>query len=513
MCRFLAFVCIICADLLFSSYCLAGTLTPYPVRPPVGLGWPSNPKDLIIVNGKLLFFAFTAPSTMDPTLWVSDGTANGTVEIYRTAPEWNEVYYRKFTKIGSTLYFSGSRNAYSDVELWKSDGTSEGTAIVSDIYPGSGSSSPSYLTDVNGTLFFVAGDGAGKKGVWKSDGTTSGTEFIGKVSISSISASEFVNVGGTLYFPANDNFGAELWKSDGTAGGTAMVADINPSGPSAPAELTAVGNELYFTALSDSRQHIWKTDGTVAGTVKLTDRFRIGGLDRPTSLVNVGADLFFTAFDRSTGTELYTSDGTEAGTAMVRDIYPGTFPPDFMGGEGNSSDPQNLTNINGTLYFTANDGVHGRELWKSDGTAAGTSMVIDLTPGSASTGFYYNGFTISSCEFLAVSNHLFFTAITRSTSGTKFDHSLYVTDGTAEGTSEVFTFSNIGMTVPLISELTFDGQRLYFRAAINYVGSGVPNQFALFAVDVVPEPTALGLLVFGLCGISAIRRSSTSCQE
>ena len=55
---------------------------------------------------------------------------------------------------------------------------------------------------------------------------------------------------------------------------------------------------------------------------------------------------------------------------MVKDINPGSGGPD----------PYHLTNVNGTLFFAGNDGVHGRELWKSNGTAAGTVLVKDINP-------------------------------------------------------------------------------------------------------------------------------------
>ncbi len=77
------------------------------------------------------------------------------------------------------------------------------------------------------------------------------------------------------------------------------------------------------------------------------------------------------ANDGTSGIELWKSDGTAAGTVLVKDIRPGIF----------NSNPLSLTNVNGTLFFAANDGVTGFELWKSDGTAAGTVMVKELTPG------------------------------------------------------------------------------------------------------------------------------------
>ena len=81
--------------------------------------------------------------------------------------------------------------------------------------------------------------------------------------------------------------------------------------------------------------------------------------------------LYFSANDRTHGYELWRSDGTEAGTVIVKDIYPGR----------DWSEPASLTDVGDTLYFDAYDGIHGHELWTSDGTAAGTVMVKDIYPG------------------------------------------------------------------------------------------------------------------------------------
>ncbi len=101
----------------------------------------------------------------------------------------------------------------------------------------------------------------------------------------------------------------------------------------------------------------------------------------PRSLVNVNGTLYFQATDNVTGAELWKSDGTAAGTVMVKDIRSGSL----------SASPAALTNINGTLYFGANDGTNGTELWRSDGTAAGTVMIKDIRSGSGAA--YLGGFT------------------------------------------------------------------------------------------------------------------------
>src|SRR6266571_4778448 len=92
----------------------------------------------------------------------------------------------------------------------------------------------------------------------------------------------------------------------------------------------------------------------------------------PHGLTDVNGTLFFAAEDPTNGRELWKSDGTAAGTVLVNDITPGS------GGSG----PDELTIVNGTLFFRAFDPTDGYELWKSDGTAAGTVLVNDIAPGS-----------------------------------------------------------------------------------------------------------------------------------
>ena len=137
-----------------------------------------------------------------------------------------------------------------------------------------------------------------------------------------------------------------------------------------PLQLTKFQDSLFFTANDGaSGRGLWKTDGTEAGTslVKM-----IGPEYNPTVLESlvIGNTLYFTADDGQNGVELWSSDGTAAGTRMVKDIRPGS-----------GSNPRYFAGVNGMLYFGAVDGVHGEELWKSDGTEAGTVLVKDLTPG------------------------------------------------------------------------------------------------------------------------------------
>ncbi len=91
------------------------------------------------------------------------------------------------------------------------------------------------------------------------------------------------------------------------------------------------------------------------------------GSSFPNQIINIDNILYFVANDGITGEELWKSDGTNAGTFLIKDIDP-----------EDTSVVENITNVNGTLFFTAHDGITGFELWKSDGTESGTKT-HDLT--------------------------------------------------------------------------------------------------------------------------------------
>ncbi|MEK6271497.1 MAG: hypothetical protein AABM42_02470, partial [Actinomycetota bacterium] len=176
--------------------------------------------------------------------------------------------------------------------------------------------------------------------------------------------------------------GRELWKSNGTAAGTVLVKDINlPGGggsiDSSPAELTNVAGTLFFRALETNGIELWRSDGTAGGTKLVKNIAPSNGWSTPDHLTNVAGTLFFSADDQSTyGRELWKSDGTAAGTKIVKDISSGA------GGASTDSSPAELTNVAGTLFFRAGEATNGIELWSSNGTAAGTKLVKNIAPSN-----------------------------------------------------------------------------------------------------------------------------------
>jgi len=323
-----------------------------------------------------------------------------------------------FVHVGSTTFFAAEDATYGR-ELWKTDGTAQGTSLVKDIRPGSASSDPGELVDLNGTLFFVADDGVNGRELWKSDGTAEGTVLIRDIFPGTFTngdgtypnasdPQDLVNLNGTLFFTADDGAsGREFWKSDGTEAGTVLVKDLFPGtypyydngnyegerpNASGPDKLTAVDGQLFFIARDETHgTELWKSDGTEAGTALVKDIYEgtDDGLSQSDWLKNVDGTLFFTAAEALNGRELWKSDGTAAGTVMVKDISPGGHWYDeyidgiwVTGYTPDSSSPQEPVNVSGMLFFSADNCVNGRELWKSDGTAAGTVMVKDVFPGS-----------------------------------------------------------------------------------------------------------------------------------
>ena len=242
--------------------------------------------------------------------------------------------------------------------------------------------------------------------------------------------------------------------------------------------MTALGNELYFVLAPVSQpQQLWKSDGTAAGTVELADfvyrddqglRFtRLGsrvfflngdrlwstdGTPAATAevvsdetlsadeLVALDGSLYLIARGRNGTRELWRSDGSAAGTVRLA-TFPGT-------GSG-SGDPARLTVAAGRLFFAADDGAHGTELWTSDGTGAGTVLVRDVLPGAEPS---------RPSALTGAGGRLFFTAFDGA-----HGFELWQTDGTATGTRLVQDIApEEASSTP--DQLTVVGDRLFFTA-------------------------------------------------
>ena len=161
--------------------------------------------------------------------------------------------------------------------------------------------------------------------------------------------------------------------------------------------------------------------------------------------LTLGGKAYFRAYTQQTGAELWETGGTAATTQMVKDIRPGSA----------SSDPNYMAVAGGKLFFSANDGTHGTELWVKD--SAGVRLVHDVRAGGSSSYVAY---------IAAVGNQVVFYAYT-STTG----YELFISDGTSAGTrllKDIYPGS--GSSYPRYLRTDASGKKVYFRARDNSNG-------------------------------------------
>ena len=378
------------------------------------------------------------------TLWSSDGTTNGTFQI-PSVPILPLGYSSTYQcRVGNSIYYSAGGLS----ELWKTDGTIAGTVKVID-----GLSRCSNLVNLNGLLIFTTSPTSTGTELWRSDGTAAGTYMITDLAGTSDGVTSTllktavyngylyfsglsVTISGTQY--ANQ---PTVWRTDGTAGGTSQVSNAGYSpqgfnvinnkliyraytlytptcnGQPAPQLINVImkidgstasivkesaivsycsqqlplgntflnttqfiksGNYLYFRGQTEvvggyNAYNLWRTDGTTTGTIQLTDFLSNStnvGLEnfywQSGGSYNFGNIFFCSIRTDDNGVELWRSDGTIAGTFMIKDILAGT----------GDSNPKEFRTVNGLTYFFSRSVTNGNmELWQSDGSSDGTTKV------------------------------------------------------------------------------------------------------------------------------------------
>jgi len=373
-------------------------------------GFDSSPRDLAVVDDTIYFTADLG--NLGRELWKSDGTPGGTVLVKNIHTSTNVGSDPTgLVAFGGLLYFRANDGVHG-FELWSSDGSEAGTVLVADLRTGPEPSTPGELTVVGSSLYFVADDGVTGRELWITDGTVSGTSLVADFAPGSPSSSpiELTNLSGTLYFVTSGTAGEELWRSNGSLSSTEQVADLIP-GPngSRPRQLHAFGNDLYFVGLAAGEiRTLFHYDPNDASPLPLTSLVPVAIGSVAGGYRHIDGIVYFTANDGSFGTELWRTDGTAEGTVLVKDIRPGDA----------DSGATPLAVLGDRLLFTANDGLTGEEVWITDGTLAGTFRLTDVIPTN-----------VGPANFRAVQfgNHVYFTAA--HTGAT-----IFRTDGTVAGT-------------------------------------------------------------------------------
>lgn len=350
------------AELWKSNGTAAGTVLVKDInQTQAGLG--SQIREMTNLNGALFFVATSGTGLNE--LWKSDGTEQGT-QIVKIPDESNNYRLDQLHVLNDQLYFYAATAEFGD-ELWVSDGTEAGTRIVKDITEGTLGSSLGLFAGFNNELYFIKLVGQNHE-LWKTDGTSDGTVLI-KSFVTSVGAIDegFHVFQGALYFGA----GSDLWRTDGTEIGTVVIKSISFN--TSFIEMAVVNNTLFFKANISSQ--LWKTDGTTDGTMVIES-----SQDNPRELTVLDGQLIYTT--ASGNTELWVSDGTEIGTKMLKQTnFDGvtSFANARIFNQSFGNRPIFLPD--GRLLFGVDDGINGREPWVTDGTEAGTVLLKDVNPG------------------------------------------------------------------------------------------------------------------------------------
>ncbi len=367
-------------------------------------------------------------------LVASQGTVASTAVVTDYVHEYSSSI-RNLTIFDDRLFFRAD-DGENGTELWSSDGTPEGTTLHSDIRPGFGGSNLTQIFNVNDKLV-MRGFVSGGYQMFGLDG------YEGEVNLlldifgeNDEDVDQVTKVGDEVFFSAYDQsgFGAspDLWKTDGTTAGTIKVKDFSSSGPNIDYCKEANGKlwwfaEYYFYA---EDWGLYTSDGTEEGTYQVK-QFNLNGNNYAAdNLVAFDEGIIFSMYLNGVGSELYYSDGTEEGTYLIKDINIG----------GNSGVLSRIVKMNNEVYFFGNDGSSGLELWKSDGTEEGTVQVIDLVEGSED-GVLDPQLYVSTMEVF--NGKVYFGGKT-----TEGDWELFSSDGTPEGTQQVFDVNPGGSSNP-----------------------------------------------------------------
>jgi ELWxxDGT repeat protein len=499
----------------------------------------------MVTDGSTLYILRKSTDYLE--LWKSDGTTAGTLLVKGDIKIWNAP--ANLTVAGGLVYFSCQPYGQNMTRVWRSDGTDVGTFPVTPLIDGDGSdpggtSHPTQFIEFNGSLYFIARGGqfsSPQSGLMKSDGTVAGTVAVKSINSGTtlVNQGQRIQYNGKMYFTFFEVSTTRFFivESDGTTANTTIIFDKSYAHYFSPSQIVAKNGFLYFTVgdnadgtamvkldltshtydvlasvagpvrkpsiyISDrfgntsaaatgliflqsqssdktSESTLWVTGGSSATTVKLLDNqllspmftfkdkvyFRrttevgselwtsdgtaagsnllkdintdVSGLAY-TELVDNGAIAIFSGRNMETGTEPQVTDGTIEGTHLIKDLAVGPA----------SSFTYDITVVNGMFVFAAIDQSERLQVYRSDGSENGTTAITSFTDNKA------------------VGN------ILRQTDGLKcfFDvrnpdgtYALFISDGTASGTRELMNFGKnsygVGFSVERVAAGT---NKIYF---------------------------------------------------
>ncbi len=386
-----------------------------------------------VLGSKLLFWGDDGLTGCE--LWITDGTHAGTMLVKDIATGVgfdglpNSSYPSDIVVLSNGQAIFRAEDTTHGIELWTTDGTSAGTMLLKDIATGANAWGPNssypqnFTVLANGRAVFAASYGTDRKGLWVTDGTVAGTMLVKDGYYWDVFA--VLPNGQAIFRDEDTTYGTELWITDGTSAGTTLVKDIAPgvdaSGQpngSSPSDFAVLPNgQAVFTAKDGTNfyesRELWVTDGTSAGTMLVKDIST--GVDsngypnrsRHFGLTAIDANVYFWA-DGVNGAEPWVTDGTSANTKLVADIN----------NSGDSSpaaeSSSQFIKFGDQVYFQANNGINGMEIWSTSPLLGGARIVADIWPGSDGSMGTLNAISNCRCEraknFVSLNGRLVFWA-------------------------------------------------------------------------------------------------------
>ncbi len=419
-------------------------------------------QELAVHEGLLYFLGFDEAHGAEP--WASDGTPAGTRLLMDGQPgPTSGGLYSSFAA-GGTVYLVVLRQA-EEPKVFRTDGTPAGTVPAEEIL---GALRGRFLESfaeptATGLVYFATSTEAEGETLWVFDSATGEVRSLRNGIDLPFMSFEWAALGDAIVFGADEQgFNDEPWISDGTAAGTRRLRDIVDTWRgSYPRAFTSLGERVVFVTEHDYlHHHLWTTDGTTDGTVRIP--LDVHSSSRPAGLTPYAGRLWFTARGDDGVRDLWRT--TESGDGAER-IAQGPFQPELAvtGSKlflrNASGDPMRLSlpdltpvllaetqpareftaGPGGLTYFTTTG--RGLELWATDGTPAGTRLVVDVDPESQDpcTGEDECPPVIAAAalpmpdQLTPLGDRLYFRA---PLPGTAF-FALWRTDGTAGGTERV----------------------------------------------------------------------------
>ncbi|NNJ11451.1 hypothetical protein EKD04_014025 [Chloroflexales bacterium ZM16-3] len=361
--------------------------------------------------GDHVFFS-ADDGTHGQELWLSDGTTEGTNMLADLVAGPDSSAPCDFTPFGGTLVFRAAN------KLWRTNGTLTGTTPITTMDQPDGVDASTGLTVVDELGFFT---GLQNSSIWVLDADLRSAHLVFTVPLSGRIGFQPLTpryaIGHHLVFGVwQFDFPQQLWTSDGTSEGTRMIAED-------VAYLDSLGAQVLFIQLGygEGDNALWATDGTVEGTIQLTNSLTQHTWNKSYFSDSVAGRLFFAEENYSGEGWIAVSDGTTAGTQVLRQL---TNPVDSLvaandgaffvqdqaslnrmhaelwhtDGTGDGTTlvrsfestnrnvrPEQMTFIENRLLFVKADEAHGTELWQSDGSPEGTYLCQDLNPGPRSS--------------------------------------------------------------------------------------------------------------------------------